>query len=79
MKNKMLNLAMIFETLLATAVIYTPYLPQFIGIYPLAPEWWIPALPFALLIWVTDETRRFLMRRADTSAVGRFMVEETYY
>jgi len=79
MKNWVLNFAMVFETALACAVIYTPYIPQFIGIHPLAPEWWIPALPFALLIWVTDETRRFLMRRADTSAVGRFLVEETYY
>ena len=79
MKNNVLNFAIIFETVLAAAVIYTPYVPQFIGIYPLAPEWWIPALPFSLLIWVTDETRRFFIRRADTSAVGRFLTEETYY
>jgi len=79
MKNNVLNFAIIFETVLAAAVIYTPYVPQFIGIYPLAPEWWIPALPFSLLIWVTDETRRFFIRRAGTSAVGRFLTEETYY
>jgi len=79
MKNNVLNFAMVFETVLACIVIYTPYVPQFLGIHPLAPEWWIPALPFALLIWVTDETRRFLMRRANTSAVGRFLMEETYY
>ena len=79
MKNNVLNFAIVFETVLACVVIYTPYVPQFLGIHPLAPEWWIPALPFALLIWVTDETRRFLMRRANTSAVGRFLMEETYY
>jgi len=79
MKNNVLNFALVFETVLACIVIYTPYVPQFLGIHPLAPEWWIPALPFSLLIWVTDETRRYLMRRADTSAIGRFLVEETYY
>ena len=78
MTNNVLNFAMIFETALAALLLYTPYLPQFIGLYPVAPEWWIPALPFCLLIWVTDETRRFFMRRADTSAVGRFLIEETY-
>ena len=79
MTNMVLNFAMVFETALACLVLYSPYLPQFIGLYPLAPEWWIPALPFVLLIWVTDETRRFFIRRANSSVIGRFLVEETYY
>merc|ERR1719431_806200 len=45
MKNNVLNFALVFETVLACIVIYTPYVPQFLGIHPLAPEWWIPALP----------------------------------
>eukprot|EP00092_Neocalanus_flemingeri_P107949 GFUD01138573.1.p1 GENE.GFUD01138573.1~~GFUD01138573.1.p1 ORF type:complete len:1018 (+),score=307.35 GFUD01138573.1:120-3173(+) len=79
MNNMVLNFAMVFETALAALVLYLPYVPQFVGLYPIAPEWWIPALPFTLLIWVIDETRRFFIRRADTSAIGKFLVEETYY
>ena len=79
MGNHVLNVAILFETALAALFLYTPVVPAYIGIYPVAPEWWIPALPFAVLIWVTDETRRFLIRRAETSIIGRFLKEETYY
>jgi len=79
MSNMVLNFAIVFETVLACVILYTPLIPSYIGIYPVAPEWWIPALPFSLLIWVTDEIRRFFIRRADTNSFGRFLAEETYY
>ena len=79
MGNHVLNVAILFETALAALFLYTPVVPAYIGIYPVAPEWWIPALPFVVLIWATDETRRFLIRRAETIIIGRFLKEETYY
>jgi sodium/potassium-transporting ATPase subunit alpha len=79
MTNWVLNFSLLFETLLALLLIYSPLLPQYIGIYPLEPQWWIPALPFALLILVMDELRRFLLRRDKSSAFGRFIYQETYY
>jgi sodium/potassium-transporting ATPase subunit alpha len=81
MKNTMLNGALLFETILAIILIYTPTIPQFIGLYPLNPQWWIPALPFSLLIWAMDEFRRFLLRRNKThpSGLTQFIENETYY
>ena len=54
MANWVLNFGLVFETCCAAFIIYFPY-SYFINFYPLAPEWWIPALPFTLLIWVVDE------------------------
>ena len=80
LSNWVLNMALLFETLLAILLIYTPVLPQYIGLYPLEPQWWVPALPFALLILLTDELRRFILRRdKGTSALGRLVYQNTYY
>ena len=38
--------------------------------------WWIPAMPFSLLIWVFDEVRKFTLRRASKTD---FVYRETYY
>ena len=90
MANWMLNFGLVFETCCAAFIIYFPY-SYFINFYPLAPEWWIPALPFSLLIWVVDEVlfpsppshqaRRYFVRlalRQDT-CLGDFLTMETYY
>ena len=52
MTNWVLNFGLVFETACAAFLLYFPY-SYFIGFYPIAPEWWIPALPFSLLIWVS--------------------------
>ena len=79
MKNHVLNFALLFETVLAILIIYVPTVPQYIGIYPLHPLWWLPALPFAVLIVLTDELRRFIIRRYPGSELGAFLIQETYY
>lgn len=38
-------------------------------------NWWIPAMPFSLLIFVYDEIRRFILRRNP----GGWVESETYY
>jgi len=37
----------------------------------------MPAIPFAILLFCWDETRKMLIRRG--GAIGRFMTEQTYY
>lgn len=38
-------------------------------------NWWLPALPFSLLIFVYDEVRRYILRRNP----GGWVERETYY
>lgn len=54
MTNKVLNFGLFFETLCAALILYFPY-SYIVNLYPVAPEWWLSALPFTLLIWGSDE------------------------
>lgn len=38
-------------------------------------QWWVPAMPFSLLILIFDEARRFILRRNP----GGWVERETYY
>jgi sodium/potassium-transporting ATPase subunit alpha len=54
MSNWVLNFGLVFETCCAAFLLYFPY-SYVLGFYPLAPEWWLPALPYTLLIFLGDE------------------------
>merc|ERR1712130_276781 len=75
MKNHFLNFGLIFETCLAAFLSYCPGLDKGLSMYPLYFNWWLPALPFSLLIFCYDETRKYLRRNGPGSWVER----ETYY
>ncbi|XP_029207817.2 sodium/potassium-transporting ATPase subunit alpha-3-like [Acropora muricata] len=75
MTNKALNFGLVFETLLAVMLCYTPGLSTGLRMYPLLPAWWFPAIPFSLLIFVYDECRRYIIR----SRPGCWLEQETYY
>ncbi|XP_045626280.2 sodium/potassium-transporting ATPase subunit alpha isoform X1 [Procambarus clarkii] len=75
MTNMVLNFGLCFETALAAALSYTPGMDKGLRMYPLKFYWWLPALPFSLLIFVYDECRRFLLRRNP----GGWLEYETYY
>jgi len=75
MKNWVMNFGLIFETLLAAFLSYTPGMDKGLKMYPLKFSWWLPALPFSLLIFVFDETRKYLLRRNP----GGWVEKETYY
>nr|XP_040567091.1 sodium/potassium-transporting ATPase subunit alpha-like [Lepeophtheirus salmonis] len=75
MKNHMLNFGLFFETALAAFLSYTPGMDKGLRMYPLKINWWLPALPFSLLIFVYDEVRKFLLRRQP----GGWIEQETYY
>merc|ERR1740129_47845 len=63
MSNKMLNFGIFFETALAAFLSYTPGMDKGLRMYPLKINWWIPAIPFSILIFCYDETRKYLLRR----------------
>jgi len=75
MKNWFMNFGLVFETVLAAFLSYTPGMDKGLRMYPLYFNWWLPALPFSLLIFCYDETRKFLLRRNP----GGWIEHETYY
>ena len=76
MKNWIMNFGLLFETLLACFLSYTPGMDKGLRMYPLKINWWLPAIPFSLLIFCYDETRKYLLRRLPP---GNWIERETYY
>merc|ERR1712080_264423 len=75
MKNWFMNFGLVFETVLAAILSYTPGMDKGLRMYPLKINWWLPAIPFSILIFCYDETRKFLLRRNP----GGWIESETYY
>merc|ERR1712072_1330798 len=76
MKNWFMNFGLVFETLLAAFLSYCPGMDKGLRMYPLYFNWWLPALPFSVLIFCYDETRKYLLRRLGP---GSWVERETYY
>merc|ERR1712179_876663 len=76
MKNHFMNFGLIFETVLAAVLSYTPGMDKGLRMYPLYINWWLPAMPFSLLIFIYDECRKTLLRR---NGPGSWVERETYY
>merc|ERR1711988_157688 len=76
MKNYFMNFGLVFETALAAFLCYTPGMDKGLRMYPLEFTWWLPALPFSLLIFCYDETRKLILRSLPP---GNFVERETYY
>merc|ERR1739844_677853 len=52
MKNHFMNFGLVFETVLACILSYTPGMDKGLRMYPLKFNWWLPAIPFSVLIFV---------------------------
>jgi len=76
MKNHFMNFGLFFETALAAFLSYTPGMDKGLRMYPLKPTWWLPAIPFSVLIFCYDEIRKTLLRR---NGPGSWIERETYY
>merc|ERR550534_3410066 len=50
MKNHFMNFGLFFETALACVLSYTPGMDKGLRMYPLKINWWLPAIPFSILI-----------------------------
>jgi len=75
MRNHVLNFGIFFETALAAFLSYTPGMDKGLRMYPLKFNWWLPAIPFSILIFIYDECRKFILRRNP----GGWVERETYY
>ncbi|MCI4393583.1 hypothetical protein PGIGA_G00159110, partial [Pangasianodon gigas] len=62
-RNKILIFGLLEETALASFLSYCPGMDIALRMYPLKPSWWLCALPYAFLIFIYDETRRYILRR----------------
>ena len=75
-RNCQLNLSLIFETCLAAFLCYCPGIYTVLKMRSIKGLWWLPALPFSLLILCYDEVRKFVMRKLPP---GNWVERETYY
>merc|ERR1712001_401968 len=75
MTNWVMNFGLVFETVLAAILCYTPGMDKGLKMYPLKINWWFPAIPFSALIFVFDEVRKYLLSQNP----GGWIERETYY
>eukprot|EP00096_Caligus_rogercresseyi_P010089 TRINITY_DN355_c0_g3_i2.p1 TRINITY_DN355_c0_g3~~TRINITY_DN355_c0_g3_i2.p1 ORF type:complete len:1001 (+),score=194.53 TRINITY_DN355_c0_g3_i2:94-3096(+) len=75
MTNWVMNFGLVFETVLAAFLSYTPGMDKGLKMYPLKLNWWFPAIPFSILIFVFDELRKWILRNNP----GGWVEQETYY
>merc|ERR1712209_115164 len=76
MRNHFMNFGLFFETALAAFLSYCPGMDKGLRMYPLYINWWLPAIPFSVLIFIYDECRKYLLRR---NGPGSWVERETYY
>ncbi|XP_054979263.1 sodium/potassium-transporting ATPase subunit alpha-2-like [Sorex araneus] len=75
MRNKVLLLALLEETVLACILSYTPGMDKALRMYPLKLLWWLCPVPYSIIIFIYDEIRRLIIRRFP----GCWLERETYY
>ena len=76
MRNCQLNASLLFETALAAFLCYCPGIGIVLKLQSIKFLWWLPALPFSLLILAYDEVRKLVMRKLPP---GNWVERETYY
>ncbi|XP_059140983.1 sodium/potassium-transporting ATPase subunit alpha-like [Physella acuta] len=74
MGNWPLNFSLVFETVLALAIAYLPFM-TFLKVRPLRYTYWFHPLPYTFTLWTMDECRRYILRIHPRGFVER----ETYY
>lgn len=71
MKNKVMNFGLMFETILAAYLCYIGAINIGLGTRNLRLIHWFPGLPFSMLIFIYDETRKYLMRSTSKSSIDK--------
>jgi len=76
LNNHCLNFALIFETLLAFAIIYLPGNEEGLQLAPLYnPVWWLPGMAFSIVLIGYEELRKAIARKHP----GAWIDRETHY
>ncbi len=76
MRNWVLNLGLVVETLLGAILCYVPGIDTGLGTRPIQFVHWLPAMPFAIFILSYDEIRKYIMRQQGTQG---WFYQYTYY
>ena len=76
MYNWPLNASMVVELGLACFLIYCPGMDKGLNTQPLKFNWWLPSIPFAILIFVYEEIRKSIIR---VQPPGSWVERETCY
>jgi len=71
MGNSAMNFGLFFETLLAAYLAYWPVLCQAFGTRNIRLTHWFTAMPFSLMIFGYDETRKYLMRATSPVTIDK--------
>jgi sodium/potassium-transporting ATPase subunit alpha len=79
MRNRVLWLGLIVETVVAVLLIYVPFLQDVFNTLDLDAIYWLSPLPFALLIFSYDEIRKFILRRNRGYGFPAWVTRMTYY
>ena len=76
MGNRVLNWSILFETSIAVLLVYTPGMDKGLNMYPLKINWWLTAIPFAILLFTSEELRKLIIR---IQPPGSWLESETCY
>jgi len=71
MSNSFMNFGLFFETILAASLCYVSWIQPALLTRNLRFTHWFPAIPFSILIFVYDETRKYLMRSTSPEIVDK--------
>jgi hypothetical protein len=71
MSNSAMNFGLFFETLLAAYLAYMPVLCQAFGTRDIRVTHWFTAMPFSMMIFGYDETRKYLMRATSPVTIDK--------
>jgi len=83
MQNTVMLFGLCSETVLCCLLCYAPFMNIAFNTAPIHPVHWFPSIPFSILIFLYDETRKYLLRRerATLGVKGEigFVERYTYY
>jgi len=71
MSNQTMNFGLFFETLLAAWLAYFNIFALAFGTRNIKLTHWFPAMPFSMLIFCYDETRKYLMRATSPVSIDK--------
>ena len=74
--NWPLSFAMVFEVGLAAFLVYFPGTDESLNLRPLRFHWWLPAVPFAFLMFLYEESRKAIIRHQPPAS---WLEKETCY
>lgn len=71
LSNSVMNFGLFFETLLGAYLCYVPAFNTALGTRDIRFTHWLPGIPWSILIFTYDETRKYLMRTTSPETVDQ--------